>query len=213
RAVLKGVNLEIKQKEIIGIFGSSGSGKSTLLNVIAGFLKPDAGIIEINNNLVNEFKPKELEKLWRETITFIFQDPFDNVFPELSIKHNILLACSDENRRKQLCDNTIKQILKNLKLDKDIDTPCCRLSGGELQRVSLSIALARNSKIILLDEPTGELDSDNSERIFSTISNLCHERNLIVIVVSHNPLALKFVDHAYSLLDGKLIEFNQKSYY
>lgn len=213
RAVLKGVNLEVTEGEMVCILGSSGSGKTTLLKVIAGFLKPDAGTININHKVINNLNQKELENLWSNTITFVFQDPFENIYPNLTIRQNVLLACANTKRRKELSEYMIKSYMKELQFDKDINTPCFVLSGGELQRVALIFVLARRSRIILLDEPTGELDSKNTMNFLSMISSLCRKKNLIVILVSHNPVSLNYVDLAYSLVDGRLKKYIQEKSY
>jgi len=206
RAVLKGINLEVTQNSLIGIFGSSGSGKTTLLQIIAGFLEPSAGYVEYNGKKINNFSRKDYIEYWQKVKTFLFQDSYDNVFPNLSIRENILLACSDNRQRIEINEDRMKSALKSVNLTNDLSTPCRCLSGGELQRVGLAIAILRNTQLLLLDEPTGELDSSNGFQILALAKNLCKIHNMMGIIVSHDKTVAQFVDRSYLLDNGRLTQ-------
>ncbi|MFW9853812.1 MAG: ABC transporter ATP-binding protein [Candidatus Thorarchaeota archaeon] len=206
RAVLKGIDLKCKTGELICIIGPSGSGKTTLLQIISGFLKPDAGFVKHDTQIINNFSRKKLEEYWRETITFIYQDPYDNVFPHLPIKRNILIACNLSKNRRFLNDEFISRVLLEVDLKKHLSTPSNRLSGGEIQKLAFAIAIIRNSQLILLDEPTGEIDAEASQNIFQILTSLCHRKKMIGILVTHDKLALKYATRAFSLTEGRLNE-------
>ena len=196
---LKEVNLEFKTKGLNFILGASGSGKSTLLNLIGGIDKPTSGEILINGNKVGE-KELPLDEYRGNYISFIFQD--FNLLPNLTIYDNIGIVYG---KNEEGIKERIEKILKAVGLEGYENRYPNELSGGQIQRVAIARALAKESSIILADEPTGNLNKENSENVCDILKQISKEK--LVIVVSHNEeLANKYGDRIIRIEDGKIIK-------
>ena len=196
---LKEVNLEFKTKGLNFILGASGSGKSTLLNLIGGIDKPTSGEILINGNKVGE-KELPLDEYRSNYISFIFQD--FNLLPNLTIYDNIGIVYG---KNEEGIKERIEKILKAVGLEGYENRYPNELSGGQIQRVAIARALAKESSIILADEPTGNLNKENSENVCDILKQISKEK--LVIVVSHNEeLANKYGDRIIRIEDGKIIK-------
>ena len=191
---LKDINLEIKKAQFVSIIGESGSGKSTLLSVLSTLLKPSNG--EIVYEDTNYKNIKNIDNFRRENIGFIFQ--FHYLINYLSVKENINLA------NKKASKQEILELLKSLGIENLIDKYPNEISGGQRQRVAIARAMINNPKVIFADEPTGNLDSENSLNVFELFSTLAKKGTTIIVATHDKNLALK-TDITYEVKDGKLI--------
>lgn len=200
--VLNNISFNINERELVAVVGDSGSGKTTLMNLLGGLDKVDSGKIIIHNQEVSKMNPNQRTLYRRNNIGFIFQD--FNLIHVLNVYENIILPL--QLSHKKVDENKIDNLLNSLKLiDKKYALPS-KLSGGEQQRVAIIRALIHEPKLILADEPTGNLDSKNSEMVVSLIKVLCKKLNRTVILVTHNIQIAKLCDRIICVKDGKVIE-------
>ena len=202
--VLKEINLSINQGEIISISGPSGAGKTTLLNILGTIETPDDNNdskLMICERDVFELNDKELSNFRNKNIGFVFQ--FHELLPEFTCLENVCLPAwiGNNNNVKERAISLFKELGLIDKLDKKPST----LSGGERQRVSVARALINNPKIILADEPSGNLDSKNSEILYDIFFDLRKKINCTFIIVTHNQSLAKKADRQIVITDGKII--------
>jgi putative ABC transport system ATP-binding protein len=196
---LRNINLDIEDSEFVSIMGTSGSGKSTLLNMIGGLDVPNEGTIEVMGENLSKIK---LSKYRRETLGFVFQ--LHNLIPNLTCLENIELPLfGSSNSSSQMKDNAMN-LLKAVDLDEFANKHPKYLSGGEMQRVAIARALVNNPKVILADEPTGQLDSENSEMIMDLLEEKQKETNATLIVVTHDFEIAKRADRIIKIRDGQI---------
>ncbi len=199
---LRGVTIKVKKEEVLCIMGPSGSGKTTLLNIIGTLDKPTKGKVLLEGIDVTKLSEKELTKIRRHKIGFVFQ--FHNLIPVLTALENVelpmILAGIPREERLQRA----KYLLKLVGLEDRINHRPHELSGGEQQRVAIARALANKPSIILADEPTGELDTENGERVMRIFREVVNEEGATAIIVTHNPLISKFSDRILYLRDGRI---------
>jgi lipoprotein-releasing system ATP-binding protein len=200
---LRGVSFNANQGEITSIIGPSGCGKSTLLYLLGLLDQPDSGEIIINNKSISKLSEIQKNSLRNEKIGFIFQ--FHFLIKELSARENVALPAIKKGEDSEDALERADQILKQLGLGKKLDRFANKLSGGEQQRVAIARALINSPSLILADEPTGNLDTANSEIVFDLLQNLSREQNLAVLLVTHNNQLAKRCDRFISMNDG-LIE-------
>jgi len=200
---LNGVNLRVKRGEFISIMGPSGSGKTTLLNIIGTLDKPTKGKVFIDGRDVTRLNDKELTKLRRDKIGFVFQ--FHNLIPVLTAFENVELPMIIAGYPREERKRRVRHLLKLVGLEDRMDHRPSELSGGEQQRVAIARALANKPSIILADEPTGELDTENSEIVMKIFRDAVIEESATAIVVTHNPLVSKLTDKIYYLRDGRIV--------
>jgi putative ABC transport system ATP-binding protein len=200
---LRSVTLEINPGEIIALRGPSGSGKSTLLNVLGLLEVPSAGEISFLGRKLSNLTDKELTNIRRQSIGFIFQNY--NLLPILSAQENVeyplqLLEQSPAELRKRSTE-----VLEAIGLGNFMDHKPAQLSGGQQQRVSIARALVKNPQVILADEPTANLDSENAEAILKLLKKLKKERGSTIIIATHDDLTASYCDRKIELKDGKLV--------
>lgn len=194
---LRGVNLKIKEGSFTAIMGPSGSGKSTLLH-LAGILDaPTKGVVLLSGKNATNYSSNEQAKHRRNNIGFIFQR--FNLMPQLTALENIMLPMISSDTGKA------KELLDKVGLSDKYERYPTQLSGGEQQRVSIARALTNNPSLLLADEPTGELDTENTNVIMKLIGDLNDEENLTIIAVTHNPLAAEYAGEIIKMQDGNLI--------
>jgi lipoprotein-releasing system ATP-binding protein len=201
--VLKGVNLEVKKGEIVSITGASGAGKSTLLHILGTLDKADAGSLMINNIDVFKLKDKDLNTFRNEQLGFIFQ--FHHLLPEFTALENVCLPGWIKKENKQAVNKKATELLAYIGLQDRLMHRPNQLSGGEQQRVAIARALLNNPSLILADEPTGNLDSANSNSFFELIKQLRKELNQTFIIITHNMELAKASDRIIELADGKVV--------
>lgn len=196
---LDDINLRIEEGQFLAIHGPSGSGKTTLLLTIAAMLRPTAGKVSFESRDLYAMSPRQRAKFRAQSIGFIFQ--MFHLVPYLNVFENVALAAGP-TQSKIDCER-INELLKNLSLaDRMFHTPP-QLSSGEKQRTAIARALLNNPKLILADEPTGNLDPENAAAVFGYLSDF-HKVGGTVIVVTHGPEAKQFADREIALRDGKI---------
>ena len=201
--VLKDVNLNIDEGDYVAIMGPSGSGKSTFMNILGCLDRPTKGEYKLDNQSVKSLDRNDLAKLRNKTIGFVFQG--FNLLARSSLLDNVSLPLVYASDSKSLRDQKSKQLLEKVGLGKYLHSKPNQISGGQQQRVAMARALVNQPRIILADEPTGNLDSKTSEEIMALFDSLNKEGITIIIVTHENDIA----DHAsrqVRFLDGKIVE-------
>lgn len=200
RVVFRGLDLAVKQGEIVALMGSSGSGKSTILNLIGGMDIPDGGRVLVESEDISHYNEEQLTAYRRKKIGFIFQ--FFNLLPNISIYENIeipLLLNSEERY-----DERIRYYLRMAGLEgREQDRPSS-LSGGEQQRVAIVRSLVHDPRIILADEPTGNLDSKNGDMVMQLITETARRTGKTVLLATHNQATAEYADRIVRIKDGVL---------
>lgn len=203
--VLRGVSIEIEKGSFACIMGSSGSGKSTLLYILSTLEKADSGeIYYLGKKLpkVDSKNDKELSRLRRDNFSFIFQ--FYNLMPALTVEENLYLPILLNNENPDIYKEKIGTVLKLVEMEDKRNKKVGRLSGGEQQRVSIVRAVISNTNIIFADEPTGNLDNNNSKIIVSLLKNLAQSYGKTIIMVTHDVEISKEADMVYFLKNGEI---------
>ena len=200
---LRGLDLEVNQGEVVAIVGARGSGKSTLLNIIAGYDIPSAGKVEVAGNDLSKLSVKEVESYRRSEIGFIWQQAVRNLFPYLTAQENVelpmLLSGISPKQRKEHS----LYLLNLVGLDHRLSHTPQKLSGGEQQRVAIAVALANQPKLILADEPTGELDRKTANTVLELLNKLNSELKTTLVIVTHDPEIMHQVPRVITIRDGK----------
>ena len=198
---LNGVSLQIEKGEHVAIMGKSGSGKSTLLHVLAGLTRFDSGNISIDGNSVGAMSDAALTRFRREKIGLIFQA--FNLIPTLTAEENILLPLI-AGGKTDFDKERLEMLLTRLEIaDRRSHRPDA-LSGGEQQRVAVARALMSPTDILLADEPTGNLDTDNSMKLCQILKELCKDQGRTLLVVTHEKEVAAFADRVITLKDGAI---------
>lgn len=194
---LDGIEFEIKEGEFVIVVGPSGAGKTTVLNILGGMDSASEGSVLVAGNNIADYNERQLTKYRREEIGFVFQ--FYNLVQNLTAKENVELAT-------QICRNPLdaEQVLTEVGLLERIQNFPAQLSGGEQQRVAIARALAKNPKLLLCDEPTGALDYLTGKAILKLLQDTCRERNMTVIVITHNTALTPMADRVIKIKNGKV---------
>jgi lipoprotein-releasing system ATP-binding protein len=200
--ILKGISIEIQENKITTIIGASGAGKSTLLHILSGLDKADSGDVYFFNRKFSDMKQSELAKFRNENLGFVFQ--FHHLLPEFTALENVAIPLMINKVSKQKSFEKSQTLLQMVGLSERVNNKPAELSGGEQQRVAIARALANDPKIILADEPTGNLDSENSESIGKLFIKIRDELKGSLVIVTHNPELVKIADQVYEMFDGKL---------
>jgi putative ABC transport system ATP-binding protein len=206
--VLNGIDLEIKEGEFVSIIGPSGSGKSTLLNMLGALDIVDNGKINVANYDLT--KKKNLDEFRSEKIGFIFQ--LHNLIPNISVMENVEIPMYETKLSGKQRTNKALKLLNDVGLKDKTKTKPTKLSGGERQRVAIARALANDPAIILADEPTGSLDSRSGKKILELLNDLHKEKNVTLIIVTHDMNVAKLADRIIEVLDGKILKSNDNSF-
>ncbi len=201
--VLKGVNLQIEEKEIVSIVGSSGAGKSTLLYLLGTLDKADSGTIHIVGNDIRKLSKKKIANFRNKEIGFVFQ--FHNLLPEFTALENVCLPGFVAGRKPVEVKKEAQRILEVLHLTHRIDAKPSELSGGEQQRVAVARALINNPKVVFADEPSGNLDSKNSKDLHELFFLLREELHKTFVIVTHNERLANMSDRKLIMQDGVIV--------
>ena len=198
-------NFDLTDNNIVGVIGKSGSGKSTLFNLLAGFLKPNNGSIFFNDNNITYLKPPE------RNISILFQD--HNNFNHLTIFENIILGIDPDMKQNQNNFKIVKNIMKKVSLNIDLNKKVSDLSGGEQQRVSIARSLLRKKSLFLLDEPFNSLDPGLRKTLYEDVKKMSLNNRLITLISSHLIEELKNVTDKFLFINkGKIVENKILSY-
>ena len=202
---LHDVSLTVNSGEFVAIMGPSGSGKSTLLNLIGTLDSPTSGIVRVNNVDVGTLSGNALADFRRQTIGFIFQ--LFNLIPTLTALENVMLPLIPYQRRLPFkLQERARELLEAVGLGQRLSHLPGQLSGGEQQRVAIARALVNEPRIILADEPTGNVDTKASDEVMELLKRVQEEWDQTVVVVTHSPRVAAYADRAYFLKDGSIVD-------
>ena len=201
---LRGVNLSVGRGEFVSIMGPSGCGKSTMLHILGGLLKPTSGKVIVDNEDMAGMTDAERTDTRRRKIGFVFQR--FNLFPTLTAEGNLRLAEQIHGNGKKVVDEEVRrEVLRLLRLENKMRHKPLELSGGEQQRVAIARAIITRPAIILADEPTGNLDSENSEIVLEMLQKLNRELNQTIVMITHNPEAAAVAARTVHMRDGMIV--------
>ncbi len=207
---LRGVSLEVQAGSVHAVVGPSGCGKSTLLYVLGLLDSPDAGQVAIESEFVSHLSDDELARRRSKFIGFIFQ--FHFLMEDFTAQENVMIPMrklgqlSDAQMRERAAD-----LLEAVGLGDKLRRPSRHLSGGEQQRVAIARALANNPRVILADEPTGNLDTANSDRAFELLQNIVQQDGNALLLATHNPVVAEACDWIHEMKDGRIIASHPRS--
>ena len=192
-----GIDFSIQKGEFVVIVGPSGAGKTTVLNILGGMDTTSGGRITVDGQDITKYSERQLTGYRRDDIGFVFQ--FYNLIPNLTALENVEMAL-------QICRNPLdaRAVLKEVGLEERMDNFPAQLSGGEQQRVSIARALAKNPKLLLCDEPTGALDYNTGKAILKLLQEMCREKGMTVIVITHNSALAPMADRLIKIKNGKV---------
>lgn len=200
-----GIDFEIQKGEFVVIVGPSGAGKTTVLNILGGMDSASSGSVLVDGHDIAKYSPKKLTSYRRNDIGFVFQ--FYNLVPNLTALENVELAM-------QICRNPLdaRKVLQEVGLEQRMGNFPTQLSGGEQQRVSIARALAKNPKLLLCDEPTGALDYQTGKAILKLLQDMCRERGMTVIVITHNTAITPMADRVIHIKNGRVSQMGRNDH-
>lgn len=198
---LQGLDLKVEEGELMAIIGNSGSGKSTLLNIIGGLDKPTAGSITVAGKDLLKFEEKDLIEYRRDSVGFVWQNNARNLIPYLSALENVEVPMTISGARNRR--NRAKEFLDMVGLSHRMRSKTTELSGGEQQRVAIAIALSNEPKLLLTDEPTGNIDTTAANTIFRVFRDINRELGVTIVVVTHDRRIARAVDRFVAIRDGR----------
>jgi putative ABC transport system ATP-binding protein len=204
---VENINLKIKRGEFICIMGPSGSGKSTMLHLMGCLDKPTSGKVFIDGIDTSKMSEDELANLRRDKIGFVFQ--LFNLYPTLTALENVELPMIIAKKDKEFRRKRALELLKMVEMEKLKDHLPSELSGGQRQKIAIARSLANNPRIILADEPTGNLDSKSGEEVMKIFKDL-NKKGKTIVIVTHNENVAKFAERIILLKDGKIIKYEKK---
>lgn len=202
--VLKGVDISIGTGEIVSIVGSSGAGKSTLLHILGTLDKPNKGVVTLNNQRIDQLTGNALANFRNKNIGFIFQ--FHHLLPEFTALENVCIPGWIAGDKKKDTANRAKVLLDSLGLSERLENKPHQLSGGEQQRVAVARALINNPSIVMADEPTGNLDSENGRELHQLFLSLRDQFKQSFLIVTHNEELAQMSDRIVQMKDGYIID-------
>ena len=200
--VLKGVGLQVKRGEWVALLGASGSGKTTLLDIIGTISRPDSGSLVCDGRDLTEMHQRELVTFRRRNIGFVFQAY--HMLPELNICENVMLPALMEDRPKSEVKAQALELLERVGLGHRVNHRASELSGGEQQRAAIARALMNSPRLLLADEPTGNLDSVTGSGILDLFKEFHAEGRMTIVMVTHDLNVAKLADRMVELKDGRL---------
>lgn len=199
---LKDIDLNIEKGEFVGIMGPSGSGKSTLLNTIATIDEPTTGEITIEGSNPHKLSRNDLAKFRRQQLGFVFQD--FNLLHTLTVEENIVLPLTLDKKPVKEMKQKVKSISETLGIKEILKKRTYEISGGQAQRVAVARAMIHDPKLVLADEPTGNLDSKSSKDVMELLTRLNQEEAATMLLVTHDAQAASYCDRVIFIRDGKL---------
>lgn len=201
---LRGLDLDVERGEFVSVIGPSGSGKSTLMNIIGCLDTPTEGKVMVDGKNTQDLTESQLADLRGKKIGFVFQT--FNLISTLTALENVELPMIFQGITKQDRLEKAKELLIHVGLEGRLHHRPAELSGGEQQRVAIARALVNDPQTILTDEPTGNLDSDSGDKILQVLKELNHDKNKTIVLVSHDPEAVKYAQRVVRIKDGRILE-------
>lgn len=201
-AAADGISFEIKKGEFAVVVGPSGAGKTTVLNILGGMDTLTSGAVVVDGRNIARYNSRQLTAYRRDDIGFVFQ--FYNLIPNLTALENVELAL-------QICKEPLdaETVLKEVGLEDRMNNFPAQLSGGEQQRVSIARALAKNPKLLLCDEPTGALDYNTGKAILKLLQDMCREKGMTVVLITHNSAIAPMADRVIKIKNGKVSKMTE----
>jgi ABC-type lipoprotein export system ATPase subunit len=200
---VRDVSIDIRAGEFVAIMGPSGCGKSTLLNLIGAIDRPDSGTIVFDGQTVNQLDDESLTRIRGEKIGFVFQS--FNLLPTFSVMENIMVPIELNKSKVQSAEKRAKELLQKVGLESRAHFFPSQLSGGEMQRVAIARALIHEPRLLVADEPTGNLDTHNGENILQLIKEFNRDFKLAIIMATHSKEASQTADRLLQMRDGTLV--------
>jgi len=200
---LRGVDLDVPSGEFLAVVGPSGSGKSTLFHILGGLAQPTSGAVVVDGEDLAALGDSGRTRLRRNKVGFVFQRY--NLLPTLTAKGNIEIARHIADRKGPL-DSSFLELLKMLGIEQRLDHRPRALSGGEQQRVAIARALVNHPAILLADEPTGNLDTENALTVLAILRDLNRRLGQTILMITHNPEAAAYADRITRMRDGRIVE-------
>jgi len=204
--VLKGIDLNVRKGEILAIVGASGAGKSTLLHILGALDRPTAGEVRFEGRNIFAMNEKDLARFRNRNIGFVFQ--FHHLLPEFNALENVAMPAMIEGKNFEFAKDNAAMLLKDVGLEDRLHHKPSELSGGEQQRVAVARALMNRPKVILADEPTGNLDTANGQMLHDLLWNLCKSRRQTLVIVTHNVSLASRADRVLQIVDGRAVPAN-----
>jgi lipoprotein-releasing system ATP-binding protein len=201
--ILENASFRLAPGETVAVVGASGIGKSTFLHIIGTLDKPDAGALLFDGQDVCRFAPQALARVRNEFVGFVFQ--FHHLLPEFSALENTMMPALIRGTNKTAAGEAARQILVRVGLENRLNHRVSKLSGGEQQRVALARALVLNPRVLLADEPTGNLDRKNSDQVHELLMELNQEFGMAVVMVTHNAELAALMTRRVTILDGNVV--------
>lgn len=201
--VLKGLDIEIKEGEITVVIGPSGSGKSTLLHILGGLDRPTTGKVVVDGSDLSLLSEDQLAGFRNNTLGFIFQ--FHHLLPEFTALENVAMPALIRGERLDAAESRATELLVEVGLGERLGHKPSELSGGEQQRVAVARALMNDPRLVLADEPSGNLDEENSQKLHQLLADLAQRRSLTFVIATHNLDLTKRAHRVLQLVDGKLV--------
>ena len=201
--VLKGLDIEVRESEIAVIIGPSGSGKSTLLHLLGGLDRPSSGKVVVNDHDLSLLSEDELAAFRNKTMGFIFQ--FHHLLPEFTALENVAMPALIRGETLEEARGNAVALLEEVGLAERVEHKPSELSGGEQQRVAVARALMNSPALVLADEPSGNLDEENSQKLHQLLADLAQKRGLTFIIATHNLDLTKRAHRVLQLVDGRLV--------
>lgn len=198
--VLKGIDLEVKQGEIVSIVGASGAGKSTLLHILGTLDRPEKGSLSLNSTDIITLTAKQLSEFRNQNIGFIFQ--FHNLLPEFTVLENVSIPGYIYNSNQSEIEDRARKLLDHLGMSERLHHNPSQLSGGEQQRTAVARALINQPAIVLADEPSGNLDSKNARELHQLFFDLRDQYGQTFVIVTHNEELAAMTDRKLEIVDG-----------
>jgi putative ABC transport system ATP-binding protein len=201
--VLRGIDLTITDGEFISIMGESGSGKSTLLSILAGNLRADSGKVLLDGEDLQALTENQLALIRREKLGFVYQNL--NLIPTLSARDNILLPCYLAKKDKAIANERLAFLAETLEISGLLNKMPDDMSGGQRQRVAIARGIINSPSILMLDEPTGSLDSRTTEEVLKLLGKINEEQGVTIVQVTHSNEAAAFGTRIIRISDGQVI--------
>jgi lipoprotein-releasing system ATP-binding protein len=200
--VLRGVDIDVYPGEVVGLIGPSGSGKSSLLHSAGLLERPDAGLVALEGRDCSKLSERVRTRIRLGTVGFVYQ--FHHLLPEFTALENVAMPLTIAGKSRREAETRAKELLDSLGLGHRLTHQPAQMSGGEQQRVAIARALANHPKLLLADEPTGNLDPATSAAVFQALYQVCRQQGVAAVIATHNMELARYMDRVVALKEGHL---------